>query len=286
MEFDFSEKRGQSVITFDDVSYDYKSGDTVTRGVRNVNLAVKGGSFTVLLGANGSGKSTLAKLTDAFMRPDSGVITVFGCDTRNDEDLYKIRSSVGMVFQNPDNQTVASIVEDDVAFGPENLGVPREEIDKRITWALEKVGMSEYRHRSPVKLSGGQKQRIAIATALAMLPAVLILDESTSMLDPKGRKEVLDTVKKLNKEHGVTVVLITHYMDEAVDADQVFVMDEGTIIRSGSPEEVFADVGVLEEAGLEPPLAAKVSAYLRARGLDVPFALTDEQLAEGVCRLK
>lgn len=286
MEFDFSEKRGQSVITLDDVSYDYKSGDTVTRGVRNVNLAVKGGSFTVLLGANGSGKSTLAKLTDAFMRPDSGVITVFGCDTRNDEDLYKIRSSVGMVFQNPDNQTVASIVEDDVAFGPENLGVPREEIDKRITWALEKVGMSEYRHRSPVKLSGGQKQRIAIATALAMLPAVLILDESTSMLDPKGRKEVLDTVKKLNKEHGVTVVLITHYMDEAVDADQVFVMDEGTIIRSGSPEEVFADVGVLEEAGLEPPLAAKVSAYLRARGLDVPFALTDEQLAEGVCRLK
>lgn len=286
MDFDYTVKRGERIITFDNVSYDYKSGDSVTRGVRNVSLGVKSGSFTVLLGANGSGKSTLAKLADAFMEPDSGVVTAFGYDTRDESGIYAVRSKIGMVFQNPDNQTVASIVEDDIAFGPENLGVPREEIDRRITWALEKVGMSEYRKRSPVKLSGGQKQRIAIATALAMLPQVLILDESTSMLDPKGRKEVMDTVTKLNKENGVTVVLITHYMDEAIGADEIFVMDEGRVIRSGTPEEVFADVAVLEAAGLEPPLAAKVSVSLRKRGLDVPFALTDEQLTEAICRLK
>lgn len=286
MDFDFSVKRGERIITFDNVGYDYKSGDSVTRGVRNVDLSVKSGSFTVLLGANGSGKSTLAKLADAFMEPDYGTVTAFGYDTRNEEALYEIRSKIGLVFQNPDNQTVASIIEDDIAFGPENLGVPREEIDKRITWALEKVGMSEYRHRSPVKLSGGQKQRIAIATALAMLPEVLILDESTSMLDPKGRKEVMDTVLRLNKENGVTVVLITHYMDEAVNADDIFVMHDGTVICSGSPEEVFSNVAVLESAGLEPPISAKVSAQLRASGYDVPFALTDEQLAEAVCKLK
>lgn len=286
MDFDFSAKRGERIITFDNVGYDYKSGDSVTRGVRNVNLSVKSGSFTVLLGANGSGKSTLAKLADAFMEPDYGTITAFGYDTRNEDALYDIRSKIGLVFQNPDNQTVASVIEDDIAFGPENLGIPREEIDKRITWALEKVGMSEYRHRSPVKLSGGQKQRIAIATALAMLPEVLILDESTSMLDPKGRKEVMDTVLRLNKENGVTVVLITHYMDETVNADDIFVMHDGSVICSGSPEKVFSNVAVLESAGLEPPISAKVSAQLRASGYDVPFVLTDSQLAEAICRLK
>ena len=181
---------------------------------------------------------------------------------------------------------VASIIEDDLAFGPENLGIPREEIEKRITWALETVGMSEHRKRSPNKLSGGQKQRISIASVLSMMPEILILDESTAMLDPVGRKEVMETAMRLNKEMGMTVILITHYMDEATSADRVFVLNEGELLASGSPREIFANVELIKQASLELPIASKVSLELQEKGFNVPFALTDEELAEGICKLK
>ncbi|MBQ8178371.1 MAG: energy-coupling factor transporter ATPase [Clostridia bacterium] len=276
------------VIKIDNVSYDYRSSsdEFIARGVKNVSLSIGKGEFCVLLGRNGSGKSTLAKLLNGFIVPDSGTITVNGIDTSVDESIYEIRSKVGMVFQNPDNQMVASIIEDDLAFGPENLGIPRDEIEKRITWALETVGMSEHRKRSPNKLSGGQKQRVAIASVLSMLPEILILDESTAMLDPKGRAEVMETAMRLNKEKGMTVILITHYMDEAVGADKVFVLSEGELIGEGTPREIFSNVELVKRAYLELPVASKISLELKESGYDIPFALTDEELAEGICKLK
>lgn len=275
-----------AVIKVDNVSYDYRSGEHVSRGVRGVSLVVNRGEFVVLLGHNGSGKSTLAKLLNGFVVPDEGTVTVEGIDTRDNERIYELRAKTGMVFQNADNQMVASVIENDIAFGPENLGVPREEIEKRITWALDAVNMSEHRKRSPNKLSGGQKQRIAIAAILAMYPDVLILDESTAMLDPKGRAEIMETIQRLNKEKGLTVILITHYMDEAIAADKIFVMNEGRVIAEGTPREVFSATDKIAEAKLELPVASKISAELRRAGLDIPFALTDEELTEGLCGLK
>ena len=260
-----------TIIKVDNVSFDYRSGEHVSRGVRNVSLTVNRGEFVVLLGHNGSGKSTLAKLLNGFVVPDEGTVTVEGIDTRDNDRIYELRAKVGMVFQNADNQMVASVIENDIAFGPENLGVPREDIEKRITWALDAVNMSEHRKRSPNKLSGGQKQRIAIAAILAMYPEVLILDESTAMLDPKGRAEIMDTILRLNKEIG---------------ADRIFVMNEGSVLLEGTPREVFSATDKISEAKLELPVASKISAELRRAGLDVPFALTDEELAEGLCRLK
>ncbi len=270
------------------VSYDYResNGESIALGVKNVSLSIKQGEFCVLLGHNGSGKSTLAKLLNSFLLPDEGSVKIHGVDTKDEARIYEIRSNIGMVFQNPDNQMVAAVIEDDLAFGPENLGVPAEEIEKRITWALETVNMSEHRKRSPNKLSGGQKQRIAIASVLSMLPNILILDESTAMLDPKGRSEVLDTAMRLNKEKGMTVILITHYMDEAVNADKIFVLSKGEVIGSGTPKEVFSNVALIKQASLELPIASSVSLGLIEMGIEVPFALTDRELVEGIWTLK
>ncbi|MBR1747093.1 MAG: energy-coupling factor transporter ATPase [Clostridia bacterium] len=273
------------LITARNVSYSYKNGDEVTVGVQDLSLDVNRGEFCVILGHNGSGKSTFAKLLNGFLLPDEGEIFVDGVDTKDEQRVYDIRSKVGMVFQNPDNQMVASIIEDDVAFGPENLGVPREEIIQRVDAALNAVNMTEYRTRTPHKLSGGQKQRVAIAAILAMRPSVLILDESTAMLDPEGRREVLDVVRRLNREDGVTVILITHYMDEAVGADRVFVFDKGRCILRGTPREVFSETDTIRATKLELPVATSVSADLSAAGYDVPLCLTDEELCEAICKL-
>jgi len=271
-----------NIISVQNVSYDYVSGDSTNRGVSDINLEVERGSFVVFIGHNGSGKSTLAKLLNGFFVPDKGKVLVNDIDTTDEEKTFEIRSKVGMVFQNPDNQMVASIIEDDLAFGPENLGVKREDIKERIDWALKTVNMEEYRERTPNRLSGGQKQRIAIAAILVMKPEVLILDESTAMLDPKGRDEVMDTVLKLNREEGMTVILITHYMEEAIRADKVAVMNEGRIVLVGTPKEVFAKVDVIHEAKLELPVATKVSVELRNLGYDIPLALTEEDLVDSL----
>lgn len=273
------------IIRVENASYDYDVGDSPVRGVRGVSLSIGEGEFIVLLGRNGSGKSTLAKLLNGFFEPSSGDVTVAGINTKDGENIFEIRRRVGMVFQNPDNQTVASIVEDDLAFGPENLGVPREEIGRRIEWALDTVGMTEYRKASPSRLSGGQKQRIAIAAILAMKPEILILDESTAMLDPKGRAEVMQTIKKLNAEK-MTIILITHYMDEAVGADRIVVLDDGEIVLEGSPREVFSETEKIRKAKLEIPVASAAAEELIRAGYPINFALTDEELAGELCRLK
>lgn len=273
----------KNVIEMQNISYSYASDEGNTVAVSGVSLTIERGEFVVFLGHNGSGKSTVAKLCNGFLLPDLGDVLVNGINTREESRIYEIRSKVGLVFQNPDNQMVASIIEDDIAFGPENLGVEREEIVRRVDWALSAVGMEEYRTHTPFKLSGGQKQRIAIAGVLAMLPEVLILDESTAMLDPKGRKEVLGVVKKLNKEKGITVVLITHYMDEALDADKVVILNEGEVAACGMPREIFSKQDVIAEAKLELPTAVYVSAQLQGAGIDFPLCLTDEELTEALC---
>ena len=268
------------------VSYSYKTDGEETIGVKNVSLSVERGEFLVLLGHNGCGKSTLAKLTNGLLMPDEGTITVSGIPTSDEDRIYEVRSKVGMVFQNPDNQMVASVIEDDVAFGPENLGVERSEIVKRVEWALRSVDMEKYRKGTPFKLSGGQKQRVAIAAVLAMKPEILILDESTAMLDPAGREEVLSVVKRLNKEEGMTVILITHYMDEAADADRVVVMSEGRIVASGAPIEIFSDRELISRCRLQAPVCCGVMHKLNALGFRVNPVLTDEEAAEEICRLK
>ena len=270
------------LIVAKDVTYSYRNGEQVSRGVKGVDLEIRGGEFVVVLGRNGSGKSTLAKLLNGFLVPDEGTVTVNGVDTADDDKIFDVRSTVGMVFQNPDNQMVASVIESDVAFGPENLGVPRDEIEERVTEALETVGMESYRTGSPNRLSGGQKQRIAIAAILAMRPKAIVLDESTAMLDPKGRREIMDTILKLQREKGMAVVLITHYMDEAIAADKIHIMNDGEIIASGTPREVFQNEAAIQRAGLELPVAAKVALNLKKAGLNIGFALTDEALAEEV----
>lgn len=251
------------LIKFDNVSFSYQTTDENDNPVsipvlKDFNLLIEQGSFVAILGHNGSGKSTVAKLTNGILFADSGTVTVNGKVAKNDDSIYDIRRDAGMVFQNPDNQIVSSIVEEDVAFGVENLGVPADECRKRVDDALKTVGMYEYRLKTPSKLSGGQKQRVAVAGIIAMKPKCIILDEPTAMLDPNGRKEVIDTVMKLNIEEGITIVLITHYMDEAVKADRVVVMDNGKIMLDGTPREVFADVDKMNSLSLEVPQSTEL----------------------------
>ncbi len=277
------------IIKLDNVSYYYKSynddgtfGQAV--GVEGVTLSIEEGSFVALVGHNGCGKSTLAKLLNGLLIPQSGVVTVNGLDTAGKDNIFEIRKNVGMVFQNPDNQMVASIVEEDVAFGPENLGVPQPEIVERVNDALEQVGMSEYAKRSPHKLSGGQKQRIAIAGALAIRPKVLVLDESTAMLDPLGRKEVLKVAHELNAK-GMTVILITHFMEEVLDCDNVIVMNGGHVVRTGAPNDIFDDSDLLSNVGLKAPRTVELAHKLRQAGFDVDeHESVAHKLGGDVCR--
>ena len=243
--------------------------------LQGVNMKVKKGEFLAVLGHNGSGKSTLAKHLNAILLPSSGEVKVMGIDTRDSDKLYDIRKRVGMVFQNPDNQMVANIVEEDVAFAPENLGVPREEIRRRVDDALEAVNMSQFKQHAPHMLSGGQKQRIAIAGVLAMEPDILVLDEPTAMLDPSGRKEIIETIKQLNRQRGMTVVLITHYMDEAVQADRVIVIDNGEIRMEGTPDSVFPQVEKLKGFGLDTPQATELVYLLSRDGFDIDTKILD-----------
>lgn len=279
-------KKMSEIIKFENVSYEYKSGQNFHRGVIGLNFSINEGEFVTILGHNGSGKSTLAKLINGFVKASFGQINVLGINPSDDRRIYELRSQVGMVFQNPDNQMVATVIEDDLAFGPENLGIPRDEIAERIDWALDVVNMKDYKYKMPNKLSGGQKQRIAIAAILSMKPKILILDESTAMLDPKGRKEVMETIKKLNKEQGMTVILITHYMDETVEADKVIVLNKGCIELIGAPKDVFRDVRKIRDAGLELPVPSQVCIELISKGYDMPFVLTDEELVESIVELK
>ena len=257
-----------------------------TFALNGVDIQVEQGEFVVVLGRNGSGKSTFAKLVNALNLPTSGKMVVAGMDTAQEANMLDIRKTAGMVFQNPDNQLVATIVEEDIAFGPENLGLPREEIYERIDYALKTVHMEEYRHHAPHMLSGGQKQRIAIAGVLAMKPQLILFDESTAMLDPKGRKDILSIIKKLNKEEHITIILITHYMDEAVDADRLIVMKDGFVLREGNPSEIFFDKELLEKAGLIAPFTALLSRELVEAGIDIQPTLNTQVLAEELCRLK
>lgn len=250
----------------------------------DVTCTIPKGSFTAIIGTNGSGKSTLARHLNALYLPTAGEVIVEGMKTNDMEHIWDIRQKVGMVFQNPDNQLVAAIVEEDVAFGPENLGVPAEEIRKRVDYALEKVGMSAYRTHSPAMLSGGQKQRIAIAGVLAMHPDCIVLDEPTAMLDPLGRKEVMDTIHELNRSEGITIVLITHFMEEAVTADHVLVVDRTKLQMQGTAREVFSQADKLTAMGLDVPVAADLAHGLRKKGYEIPEdCMTDEELGEALC---
>ncbi len=269
-------------VQFDNVKFSYREEDE-EYAVNGVTLSVEEGEFVAVLGRNGSGKSTLAKLINALLIPTSGKVEVLGMDTSDEKLTFEIRKNAGMVFQNPDNQTVASIVEDDVAFGPENIGLPREEIGKRIDFALSAVGMQEFRHATPSRLSGGQKQRIAIAGVLAVRPKIMILDESTAMLDPRGRREVMDVIKRLNREEGMTVILITHFMDEALQAGRAVVMHRGEIVMDAPPEEIFSRSEELESYNLTLPRAAYISKKLMEGGMPVKGAFNAEELAEEIC---
>lgn len=256
------------MIKTENLVFTYEEG--TDKVLSDINLNIKKGSFTAILGHNGSGKSTLAKTFNAILLPSGGKVYTGGIDTSDEKRLFDIRRSAGMVFQNPDNQMVAAIVEDDVAFAPENLGVEPKEIRRRVDECLEIVGMTKYAKSSPSKLSGGQKQRVAIASVLAMNPEILILDEPTAMLDPSGRKEVIRTVKRLNKEQGMTVVLITHYMDEAAEADRVVVIDNGEIVTDGTPKEVFSEVEKIKSLGLDVPQVTELAHELGKLGLEIP----------------
>ena len=277
----------ERIIETRDLRFSYVTAEGVSPIVLDgVDLEVTAGSFVAVLGHDGSGKSTLAKHMNAILLPTGGKVYVDGIDTADEARLLDIRRTVGMVFQNPDNQIVASVVEEDVAFAPENLGVPSEEIRRRVDDALKAVGMYEYREHAPHLLSGGQKQRIAIAGVLAMAPRCIVLDEPTAMLDPVGRREVLETIKALNRTSGVTVVLITHHMDEAAQADRLVVMSKGRIVADGPPKKVFADVEGLKAVGLTVPETVELCWELRQDGLDLPLdALTDEECAQALCRL-
>lgn len=251
--------------------------------LKGIDLSIEKGTVVAILGHNGSGKSTLAKMFNAVLLPEGGTVYVAGMDTSDDDLLFKIRQTAGMVFQNPDNQIVATIVEDDVAFGPENLGVESHEIRERVDSALKTVGMYEYRDRAPSQLSGGQKQRVAIAGIIAMEPECIVLDEATAMLDPSGRKEVMDTVLQLNKEKGITIIMITHFMTEAARADRTVVMDNGKIVLDGSPREVFNEVEKLHEVGLDVPDATELAHQLKAAGIKLDAdVLTVEECTQSI----
>ena len=254
--------------------------------VNGISFSVEEGQFVALVGHNGSGKSTVARLLNGLLRPQSGEVRVFGESTAEDKKLFGIRKNLGVVFQNPDNQMVATIVEDDVAFGPENIGLPREEIVKRVDFALKAVGMEEFRETAGQRLSGGQKQRIAIAGVLALMPKVMVLDESTAMLDPKGRREVLEVIRRLNKELHITVIHITHFMEEAAEADRIIVLNNGRLALDGPPREVFAQVGKLREIGLDVPMAKTLEVLLAGRGVGIGDCIFHEELIEKLCRLR
>ncbi len=278
-----------AIIETRDLVFDYIRRDEegnvegITTAVDNVSLSVKQGDFIAILGHNGSGKSTLAKHFNAILYPTEGTVFVDGMDTRDDEKLWDVRREAGMVFQNPDNQIIGQIVEEDVGFGPENLGVPTEEIWQRVEESLKAVGMYEFRKYAPGKLSGGQKQRVSIAGVIAMHPKCIVLDEPTAMLDPLGRKEVIRAVRALNDVEGITVILITHYMEEIIHADKVFVMDQGKIALQGTPREIFSQVEKLKELRLDVPQVTMLAHELREKGLDIPEGiLTKEELIEAL----
>ena len=278
------------IINIKNLIHEYRTADEETETVRaidGVSLDVKQGQFIVILGHNGSGKSSLAKHINALLMPTDGTIWVDDMDTRDGKLLWDIRQTAGMVFQNPDNQIVATMVEEDVAFGPENMSVPTGEIWKRVEKALGAVGMTKFRHKSPLKLSGGQKQRVAIAGIIAMEPKCIILDEPTAMLDPVGRREVIKTLHQLNKEKGISIVLITHYMNEAIKADKIFVMDKGKLAIQGTPKEIFSQVDKIKEYGLEVPQVTELGYMLKKSGLDIEDGiLTVDQLLDQINKMK
>ena len=261
--------------------------ESITTALDNVNLDIKEGQFIAILGHNGSGKSTLAKHINALLAPSDGTIWVDGMDVSKEENVIPVRKSAGMVFQNPDNQIIANVVEEDVGFGPENIGVPTDEIWQRVDYALRAVGMTKYRTHSPNKLSGGQKQRVAIAGVVAREPKCIVFDEPTAMLDPNGRKEVIATAHELNKKKGVTIILITHYMEEVVGADHVYVMEKGRVVMDGTPREIFSRVDELKEHRLDVPQVTLVADELKKAGLDIPDGiLTREELVNALVALK
>lgn len=277
-------KSNETMIKVNHLSHLYvdENGNDV-RALDDVSLTIRRGEFVAIIGTNGSGKSTLAKHFNVLLQPTGGNVTVCGFDTLDDEHIWNIRQHVGMVFQNPDNQIVAAVVEEDVAFGPENLGVPSAEIRKRVDDALAAVNMTEYAEHGPHLLSGGQKQRIAIAGVLAMKPDCIVLDEPTAMLDPKGRLEVLETIHRLNKEEGITIVIITHFMEEAVTADRVVVMKNGVKLQEGTPREIFTQVDTLKDLGLDVPVAAEVASKLIQKGVDIPNdIITNDELGDAL----
>lgn len=271
-------------VRIDNVRYDYSHGDSRVEALKGVSLEIESGEFVALAGRNGSGKSTLAKLMNGLMLPTEGSVEAFGVSTADEDRIFEVRRNVGMVFQNPDNQMIATVVEDEIAFGPENVGVPREEIEQRIDWALACVGMSGHRKSTPHKMSGGQKQRIAIAGVLALKPKVLLLDESTAMLDPAGRREIMNVLKALHRD-GITVVLITHFMEEAAEADRIVVLHDGTIAMQGTPEEIFRRREELERYKLRLPPVQAIADMLRERNVDVGEISSEEELVDRICRL-
>ena len=276
---------GEVLFDIRHVSHTFETEEGKTfDALKDVTAQIKKGEFTAIIGTNGSGKSTLARHLNALLIPTEGELIVEGMRTSDAGRVWDIRQKVGMVFQNPDNQLVAAVVEEDVAFGPENLGVPPEEIRERVDLALEKVGMTSYRKQAPSMLSGGQKQRVAIAGVLAMKPDCIVLDEPTAMLDPKGRKEVMDTIHELNKTEGITIVLITHFMEEAVTADHILVIDRGVLKMEGTPKEIFSQADRVTEIGLDVPVPADLARRLRKKGMAVSEkCLTDEELGEALC---
>ena len=279
------------MIRAEKLTFDYERLDeegrveSIKRAVDHVDLQIQAGEFIAILGHNGSGKSTLAKHINAILTPTEGTLFVDGMDTKDEEKLWSIRQDAGMVFQNPDNQIIGTVVEEDVGFGPENLGVPTDEIWKRVEESLSAVGMLKYRHHSPNRLSGGQKQRVAIAGVMAMHPRCIVLDEPTAMLDPNGRASVIRTAQKLNREEGITIILITHYMEEVVEADHVFVMDDGKVVMQGTPREIFSKVEELKKLRLDVPQATLLAWELKKKGFSLPDGILNiEELVDKLCQ--
>lgn len=278
----------ENIIEIDNLYFQYLHGEDEEPklAIKGVSLEIEEGSFTAIIGQNGSGKSTLAKNLNGLLLPSKGAVYVSGMDTRDEDKIWDIRQTAGMVFQNPDNQLVSAIVEDDVAFGPENIGIDPVEIRARVDEALDAVKMGKYKRKAPHLLSGGQKQRIAIAGVVAIRPRCIIFDEPTAMLDPRGRKDIMEIIEKLHRE-GITVILITHFMDEAVKADRVVIMNKGEILLDGTPEHVFSQDELIRSARLDVPMAAEIAIYLRENGIDVPpEVVTAERLKEFVCQYK
>lgn len=278
----------ENIIKIDNLYFQYPHGEDEEPklAIKGVSLEIEEGSFTAIIGQNGSGKSTLAKNLNGLLLPSKGAVYVSGMDTRDEDKIWDIRQTAGMVFQNPDNQLVSAIVEDDVAFGPENIGIDPVEIRARVDEALDAVKMGKYKRKAPHLLSGGQKQRIAIAGVVAIKPRCIIFDEPTAMLDPRGRKDIMEIIEKLHRE-GITVILITHFMDEAVKADRVVIMNKGEILLDGTPEHVFSQDELIRSARLDVPMAAEIAIYLRENGIDVPpEVVTAERLKEFVCQYK